>query len=335
MTRQLSARGMVTADVSVDVTDSCRLGRPLSIVATVFLPPPESLSASQPVLFAVPGGGYSRGYFDMHFPGHDGYSQAAHHVAQGLAVVSIDPLGAGGSTPDVSAVVRIEDIAAANDLAVRMISDRLSRGDLVPGYPPVDIGNRIGIGQSMGGGVTIITAGVHHTYDAIAVLGWSAIHTVVPQRCREDAQSTAAHLAHDRSDAPETLSVRKASEQFADFLYPFFWEDVPAEIVAADTQGGYPIRDVAPAFGSKTLQNCVVAMLSPGYVSREAEAVSVPVFIGLGERDTAPEPHREPSAYTNSSDVTLFICERMAHMHNFASTRDALWDRLVRWCASL
>jgi hypothetical protein len=76
-------------------------------------------------------------------------------------------------------------------------------------------------------------------------------------------------------------------------------------------------------------------MLSPGYVSREAEAVSVPVFIGLGERDTAPEPHREPSAYTNSSDVTLFICERMAHMHNFASTRDALWDRLVRWCASL
>ena len=335
VTRHLSDRGVVTADVNVDVTNSCRLGRPLSIVATVFLPPPERLSAGQPVLFALPGGGYSRGYFDMHFPGHVGYSQAAHHVAQGLAVVSFDPLGAGGSTPDVSAVVRIEDIAAANDLAVRMISDRLSRGDLVPGYPPVDIGNRIGIGQSMGGGVTIVMAGVHHTYDAIAVLGWSAIHTVVPQRRREDSEYTATQLTHDLSEAPETLSVQQASEKIPDFLYPFFWEDVPADIVAADTQGGYPIRDVAPAFGSKTLQNCVVAMLSPGYVSREAEAVSVPVFIGLGERDTAPEPHREPRAYVNSSNISLFVCERMAHMHNFASTREKLWDRLAQWSTSL
>lgn len=325
---------MVTAEITVDVTESCDLDRPLSIAATVFLPPPDRLARSQPVLFALPGGGYSRGYFDMHFPGHDRYSQAAHHIAHGLVVVSIDHLGVGASTPEAAGELRIEDIAAANELAVRIISDRLRRGEVVHGYPPVGVAP-IGVGQSMGGGVTIIMAARHHTYDAIAVLGYSAIHTVLPQRRSEDTEYTAQHLVHERTEAPEGLSVQEASTQIAEFLYPFFYEDVPPDIVAADTQGGYPLRDVAPAFGSKAIPNCVVAMLSPGYVSREAAELTVPVFIGLGERDTAPEPHREPAAYTQSSDISLFICERMAHMHNFASTREQLWDKLAQWCLSV
>ncbi len=56
------------------------------------------------MVFAMPGGGYSRGYFDMEFEGHSGYSQAAHHVERGLVVVSIDHLGVGESTPEVADV---------------------------------------------------------------------------------------------------------------------------------------------------------------------------------------------------------------------------------------
>ncbi|MGZ5394780.1 MAG: alpha/beta hydrolase, partial [Mycobacterium sp.] len=107
------------------------------------------------------------------------------------------------------------------------------------------------------------------------------------------------------------------------------------DILEADTAGGYPLRDNAPAFGSKSIPSCVVAMLSPGYISTEAAELTVPVFIGVGERDVAPEPHREPSAYSASSDITLVICDRMAHMHNFATTRAVLWDRLAHWCAAL
>jgi hypothetical protein len=33
--------------------------------------------------------------------------------------------------------------------------------------------------------------------------------------------------------------------------------------------------------------------------------------------------------------VSLCVVERMAHMHNFASTRQVLWDRLHRWGESL
>ena len=64
------------------------------IAATVFLP--EPMPAAPTVMFALPGGGYSRGYFDLHFPGHDGYSQAEHHVARGAVFVAMDHLGVGG-----------------------------------------------------------------------------------------------------------------------------------------------------------------------------------------------------------------------------------------------
>lgn len=325
---------MLRADLSVDVTAACALERRLSIAATAYLPPPERLDANPKVVFAMPGGGYSRGYYDMHFDGHDGYSQAEHHVERGLIVVALDHLGVGDSTPEIADTVRIEDIAAANDAAVRELSDRLRRGDIVDGYPPVEVGKRVGMGQSMGGGVTVIMQGRHGTFDAVAVLGYSAIHTVLPQPRPEDA-AYVKNFEYTRDDAPDTFSVETSAAAIPGFLYPFFYEDVPADIVEADTAGGYPLRDKAPVFGSKTLPACVVAMLSPGYISAEAAEVTVPVFVGLGERDTAPEPHKEPGAYPASTDVTLFICERMAHMHNFASTRTVLWDRIAGWCAAL
>ena len=325
---------MLTADVTVDVTEACSLDSRLEIVATAYLPPPDRLTDRPTVVFAMPGGGYSRGYFDMEFPGHSGYSQAQHHVERGLIIVSIDHLGVGESTPEVAGVVRIEDIAAANDHAVQEISQRLHRGEAVPGYPPIDVGPCVGMGQSMGGGVAVIMAGRHQTFDAVAVLGYSAIHTVLPLPRTEHADYV-KNFEYSRDDAPDTFSVEAASATIPEFLYPFFYEDVPADIVAADTEGGYPLRDTAPAFGSKSIPPCVVAMLSPGYISTEAATLSVPVFIGLGERDTAPDPRREPSAYGKSTDITMFICDRMAHMHNFATTRTVLWDRIAHWCASL
>lgn len=321
---------MITVGISVDVSDACLPGRSLSIAATAFLPEPDRLVQGQPVMFALPGGGYSRSYYDMRFPGHVGYSQAEHHVDRGLVFVAIDHLGVGESSPEVAEEVRIEDIAVANDLAVRTIVDRLRSGDAVPGYPAVDVGARIGIGQSMGGGVTVIMAARHHTYDAIAVLGYSAIHTVLPMPKNDETSHVSGLFNDSRDTAPEVMSMDEASKRIPDYLYPFFWEDVPADIVEADTRGGYPIRTICPPFGS-TAPNCAIAMLSPGYVGAEAAEVDVPVFVGLGERDTAPEPRREPGAYATATDVTVFVCERMAHMHNFATTRHKLWDRLAHW----
>jgi pimeloyl-ACP methyl ester carboxylesterase len=326
---------LIRADIAVDVTAACDLGRPLSVAATMFLPEPDSLIENQPVVFAVPGGGYSRGYYDMHFAGHQGYSQAEHHVERGIAVVAIDHLGVGASSPDVAETLRIEDIGAANDLAVRAIVDRLRDGTAVDGYPRVDVGSRIGMGQSMGGGVTVIMAARHGTYDAVAVLGYSAIHTVLPMPEPDETVRASEHFDYTRDTGTEELSLTESAAHIGEFLYPFFREDVPIDIVEEDTRGGYPIRTSSPPFGSTSLPLCVVAMLSPGYIKAEAAELDIPVFIGTGDRDVTPEPHREPAAYAKATDITLFVCERMAHMHNFATTRRLLWDRLAHWCTGV
>jgi pimeloyl-ACP methyl ester carboxylesterase len=326
---------LIKTDVTVDVTAACTLERTLQVVATVFLPESDRLVDSQPVVFAVPGGGYSRGYYDMHFPGHTGYSQAEHHVDRGLALVAVDHLGVGESSPETAETLRIEDIAAANDFAVRAITEKLRSGTAVAGYPGIDVGARIGMGQSMGGGVSVIMAARHHTYDAVAVLGYSAIHTVLPMPKIDETARASEYFDYSRETANDEMSLADASAHIKEFLYPFFWENVPADIVEADTRGGYPIRTSAPPFGSATLPLCVVAMLAPAYIKTEAAQLNIPVFIGLGERDTAPEPHCEPTGYPTSTDVSLFICEHMAHMHNFASTRQKLWDRLAHWCIAV
>jgi hypothetical protein len=72
-------------------------------------------------------------------------------------------------------------------------------------------------------------------------------------------------------------------------------------------------------------------MLSPGVVAPEAASITVPVFVGVGERDVCPDPLGEPKAYSHATDVTVFICPRMSHMHNFASTRQMFWARLGAW----
>ena len=84
-------------------------------------------------------------------------------------------------------------IAAANDFAVREVLRRIEAGTLAS-FPAVQGPTMIGIGQSMGGCITIVMQGNHRTYDAIAPLGYSAIHTVLPQR--SDAAYAQAMQAH-------------------------------------------------------------------------------------------------------------------------------------------
>jgi pimeloyl-ACP methyl ester carboxylesterase len=66
-------------------------------------------------------------------------------------------------------------------------------------------------------------------------------------------------------------------------------------------------------------------------VSTEASAITVPVFVGVGERDVCPDPRAEPQAYAQSADITVYVCPGMSHMHNFANTREQFWARLHAW----
>jgi len=318
-------------ELKVDVSSAVDLPGPLEVAATVFLPdtlPPEGRLS---VIAAFPGGGYSRGYFNMRFPGRHGYSQAEHHTAAGFALIAGDHLGVGESTiPDLTRLT-MEMIAAGNDHAVRTVLKRLQSRTLAPQLPALLPAATIGIGQSMGGCITVIMQARHRTYDAIGVLGYSAIHTVLPQRSSSARLKSELGHMQRRGAALEATAVATSSASIEDFVYPFHWEDVPADVLQADMSGGYPIRRTAPPFGSATIPACAVQMMSPGCIAEDAATVAVPVFVGVGERDVCPEPLQEPKAYSSSRDVSVYVVPGMAHMHNFATTRAQLWDRLTGW----
>jgi pimeloyl-ACP methyl ester carboxylesterase len=318
-------------ELRIDVSAAVQLAGRHEIALSVYLPFADLLGPRPVAIFASPGGGYTRGYYNMQPAGHDGYNQAMAHASNGFIFVAYDHLGVGDSSTHRLGDYTVPQLAAANDAAVREVARRLAAGTLSDVFPPVPNLARIGIGQSMGGCVTIVMQGRHQTFDGIAPLGYSALHTVLPQRDAGDRQRGLDHHADIGRRAIADISVAEASQGVVDFVYPFHWEDVPADILAADMAGGYPLRKTAPPWGSLTVPPCAVTMMTPGVVAAEARAIEVPVLIGVGERDVCRDPHAEPAAYKGSRDVSLFIVPRMAHMHNFASTRAQLWSRLESW----
>jgi pimeloyl-ACP methyl ester carboxylesterase len=322
---------MQRIDLRIDVSAAVPLAGRHEVAMTAYLPPADALGPRPVAIFASPGGGYTRHYYDMQPPGHEGYSEAEAHVRQGFIFVSYDHLGVGDSSTAQLREYTVPLLAAANDAAVCEVARRLAAGSLSDSLPPLPNLVHIGIGQSMGGCLTIVMQGRHATFDGIAPLGYSAIHTVLPQRDAAERQRGLDHHAHVGGQAIGAISVQEASQGVVDFVYPFHWEDVPADILAADMSGGFPLRKTAPAWGSLTVPPCAVTMMTPGVVAADAASIKVPVLIAMGERDVCPDPHAEPSAYKGSNDVSLFIVPRMAHMHNFASTRAQLWSRIEAW----
>jgi pimeloyl-ACP methyl ester carboxylesterase len=316
-------------DLDIDVTGSCELPGPLHIAASVFLPDPARLLPRPIVIFASPGASYSRGYFDLHFPGLPDYSQAEYHRDRGIIFVSYDPLGVGGSSTTGLTEMTVEMIAAACHAAVVQMVGRLTQGTLSPGFPALKDLFVAGIGQSMGGQVTVVMQSRHNTFSAIAVLGAPARQGTMVQR-DPDVEKRANEYTRQfsRKTPLKELSITKLAAPVADFAYLFHFEDVPEEIVKADMEGGCPIRTKVPAWGSGTIPLCVAAMPSPGYISEDAAEVTVPVLIGAGERDSIGNPRDEVTVFKKATDISVFISPRMAHMHNFASTRKLLWERI-------
>jgi pimeloyl-ACP methyl ester carboxylesterase len=320
---------MKKVELRIEVGASLGLG-PQQVAGTAFLP--DAPVGPRPVvIFATPGGGYSRGYFDMHFEGLSGYSEAEYHTSRGILFVAHDHLGVGDSSIDRMDDLTVEHIADANHAFVQEVLARLRAGTLAENFAPLANVFVVGIGQSMGGGITLIMQGRHRTFDAIAPLGISAIHTQLPQPTPEQHKAARDIFMFSRQTPLDELKVSATGARVPDFMYPFHWDDEPEAIRQADLKGGYPLRRTAPPFGSSTIPRCAVAMNSPGFYTPEVARIGVPVLMGFGERDVSADMRREPTAFINSNDVSVFIVPRMAHMHNFAETRQALWQRVADW----
>jgi hypothetical protein len=306
-----------SVDLTVDVTEAAGLGEPLQTRATVTLPDPATSGSPPVVCCAFPGGGYGRRYFTFDMPGASFGGQAGWHAGRGWVFVSCDHLYVGeSSAPSDPGQLSFGVVAAANAATVAHVVAALVDGTLADGFPPLHDPVLLGIGQSMGGCFTIVQQGRLATYAGIGVLGFSALQTKI-------AFPPGAEIGDDLF-APREDGLPGTT-------WGFHYDDEPPDVVAEDMRD-YPTRGGrVPVWGSATVPPSAMQMLEPGCVQDEAAAITVPVFVGVGERDVCPDPRAEPQAYAQSPDITVLVCPRMSHMHNFASTRERFWARLHAW----
>jgi alpha-beta hydrolase superfamily lysophospholipase len=338
-------------DLRIDVTDAAALGERAVVAVTVHLPDPARMADPPVVCFAKPGGGYSRGYYTCDLPGPASGAQSDWHVARGWIFISIDHLGVGDSSLHAAAKLDYAHVAAANQAAEQQILKKLAEGSLVKGFPVVTRSLKLGLGQSMGGCLTIVQQGRYHCYDGIGILGYSAVHTHPPVRPGA-SPLVAAWLSRDTLLTEPLITLNPSQLAAAGgvsrdrggagdaMVWGFHYDDEDRALIEEDLarfnrnitdperQKGY----TAPPWGSLTVPGAVSrSCLTPGIIASEAAAVKCPVLCAMGERDVVGDPKGEPRAYLSATSVDLFICPRMAHMHNFAGTRELFWRRIETW----
>lgn len=321
-------------EVTVDVTDAAGLGSAAHTAVSVYLP--DGPLADPPVVcFAFPGGGYNRRYYSFDMPDGSGGGEARFHCDRGWIFVACDHLGFGESTIPEGNALDLDNVAAANHATVRAIMERVEAGTLADGVPPIANATTLGIGQSMGGCFAIVAQANWGTFDGVGILGYSAIHTIVPTKPGQPAMAWPWISRRSSLDAPKIMNDYVPTAPPAGGEHPFQWsfhyDDEPADIVAVDMAAAAGVADPLPAWRSATTPACGVYMVAPGAVALEAASIRVPVLVAVGERDVVPDPWAEPKAYKSAIDIAVYVCPRMAHMHNFAHTRTLFWQKIQSW----
>ena len=261
------------------------------------------------VLVCLPGGTYSRQYWELDVPG---YSFAEFATGQGHSVVTIDPLGTGESFKPAGDF-GFADIAAALASAVRQL-------------PTGDGGRPVAVAHSLGGYLAITQQALHHSYAGLALLGCTNQH-VAPLKL-DPAFVAQSATPEGRAELARQILGALSDPYFEgprDHLQSWFHlPDVPADVVAADSATA---KSVVPRiFGT--------AMI-PGVVAEHAARIDVPVLIGYGILDVSPEPRAEAGFYARSPDITTVVMPGSAHCHNMASNRDRMWKRVLTWAGTV
>jgi hypothetical protein len=284
---------------------------------------PDALIEPALLLCCLPGGGMSRRYFDLDVdPAHGEYSMARHLARQGFVVATIDHLGVGESDrPDDGYALTPHVVADVNAHVVDELARRLCDGDLVDGLGPLDRVRTIGIGHSAGAKLTVHQQARHRSHVAIVLLGFGGAGL------RD--RLTPAELAV--ADDPDAIADR-----LADLTHARFGEPLPMPrrgssnfLVGAPMPP--PVHEGLLAARSNMLAMVGLSSMIPGSIRPYANAIDVPVFIGLGDRDIAGSPHAVPALFPSSDDIALLVLGDAGHNHNVAPGRATLWDRAGAW----
>lgn len=318
---------MIRGESTVDVSAAVGHGESLQVTMTVVAPPAAELPPRPVVVIAIPGGTYHRRYWDLHPPGRTGFSQAEFLAERGVVFVACDYLGGGDSSrPDDGDFIGLEVQADAAHAVFEWVRDALAQGTLVDALVPVADATIIGIGQSLGGFVTMIQQGKYADYPAIGVFGASPLLIAntreQPDWDRLSAAERRAWITEEnaRQSGVQELPMYHGAprEQYRGI---FHVDDVPDDLLAYDEAECHTLIP----------RNAGIDGMTPGFARPFAERIRSPLFLAFGEFDVSADPRAEATGYPGSSDITIVVIPQMAHMHNFADTRAQLWLRFCEW----
>jgi len=318
-------------ELSIDVSSVLQHGPALVVTATAVAPADLAAGSRPIVVVAIPGGTYHRRYWDLQPPGRVGYSMAAHLAERGVIVIACDYLGGGDSSrPDDGDFIGLRTQAAAAHAAFERIREGVVGGSLIAALPALPDAIFVGIGQSLGGFVTMIQQGEYADYVAVGIFGASPL-LIANTRDQPDWDALSEAERRDfilRENARQSgvgeLPMYHGAPR-AQYAGIFHVPDVPADLVAYDEESCHTLIP----------RNSGIDGMTPGFAKASAARITSPVFLAFGEFDVSANPHLEPSGYPASSDITLAVVDNMAHMHNFADTREQLWTRFLRWLTAV
>jgi pimeloyl-ACP methyl ester carboxylesterase len=286
-----------------------------TLVGDVFAPDDASTGTCGPVVVCLPGGGMSRRYFDLDVPGAEGsFSMARSLAGTGLVVVTLDLPGTGESDVPVDGYTLTPD-AVADTVAAAMT--RVT--DIAPGAAVV------GLGHSAGALVACYQQARHHSFAALALLGFAGRGLV-------EYLSDEERACIDDGEALRTQLPRLVATRFGDPL-PASQTSSSDLLVRVELADG--ASAAMQACGTRLLACVGLTSMVRGASRTELAAVDVPLFLGVGDADITGPADRLPGDFPGAHDVTLYVLAGSGHNHNVAPTRQLLWDRIARWIRSV
>lgn len=320
---------MTSTRLHVDVASVAPFGV-RRLACEVFLPPGPVAGldgSATGVVFCLPGGWYSRRYFDLDVPPEIGdYSMARHLARRGLVVVTCDPPGIGDSDrPDDPTSLTPDRLADIQARVTFSVLDRMRSGGVGRGATPVTNPVPVGLGHSAGALLTVYEQARHRPFAAVVLLGFAGRGLL--ELLTDDERA----FARDPTGLREALP-RLVAQRFSDPLAPF-----PEHSSSIFSGGGVPepVKQAMRRSKDRLLTFLGLTAMVPGASARELAAIDVPVFLGVGDDDITGPPHRIPADFPNARDVTLFVLEGSGHAHNVAPRRAVLWDRIAAWVRSV
>ena len=298
---------------------------PLAVAADVFLP---SRLRSPPVaLFCLPGGAMNRRYFDLRAEGAGGeFSFAAHMTSRGFVVVTLDPLGIGGSSRPRDGFALTPDVLTeAHAIAVDAIRNALLTGEL-SGQPLPQL-QTVGVGHSMGAMLTAMQQARQPRHAALMLFGFGT--QGLPAALSAEELRFGADPAGARSNLVRLARLRSAE------AYPQIGRSPQAkELFAGESADRRGVEALQLARAPLLVSAGLFSMI-PGSCAPECAQIDTPLLLAVGERDIAGPTHQIPASFPASRDLTLLVLPGTGHCHFLFDSRLRLFERAAAWCGAI